>query len=316
MSELEGGVGIGRSGRATEALLAELEPALVEVSGGARAVDRDLRVDRRAVADLVLQSEEGLFLALMVDGRGEPCVARALEALACARRPGGMLARHLGLETGTLTTVLLVAVDGWSARVLERLTGLAGAGLRLFVQRRLESARGRTLILEEQGAPGVQLAAAAAAVPVATRPARVAAPDSPFSGLSAETLGLALDLAERIGRIDSAVDSERGAESVAWFVDGAPLCRLVVAAGRLEGHLAGSPIPHRIHSSAAAEVFLDWVLALHLEHLERTEGSESEGLEDYELMPSPPLPLLTPEEIEAFHGPSSAAADGPGGAFS
>ena len=89
-----------------------------------------------------------------------------------------------------------------------------------------------------------------------------------------------------------------GPGGLAWFVEGEPLCSLTAVDGHLEARLAGTDVPHSIRTRAGVDVFLDWLLAF---HLERVDTSADLGeLEDVELVPRAPAPILTPEEIEAF----------------
>jgi hypothetical protein len=166
--------------------------------------------------------------------------------------------------------------------LLEQAALLIGADLWLLERHRLASEGGETSFLE-------RVAPAAGAAPgPEPEPAREL-PEAE-AALDPALVELASDLAERLARLDPAIACTETADGLAWALDGAPLCRLCVEDGRLVGRLADSEVPHRLSSSADVDVFVDWVLSLHVAGWEGEEHRER----------PPVTPLLTREEIEAF----------------
>jgi hypothetical protein len=100
-------------------------------------------------------------------------------------------------------------------------------------------------------------------------------------------------LLARLARLDPGVERAIGPNAIEWGCDGRPLCSIAVAGGGLEGALASSRRPEPIRDRASAETFLDQVVGEHIAHLavETGAGRLGTGRE----------PLLTPEEIAAFH---------------
>jgi hypothetical protein len=269
---------------AREAELASLAAELESLAPGLRVLDRGLSLDGRPVADLVVELEGALALVVVVTGDEPGLAGRALEALALAREHGPALAGHLGLAPGAGTPrVLLVAGRGLERAELARLGVLAGEGLWLLERHRLESQRGVTSFLRR--------------VLPAVVPRPGGGPD-PGAGAGAveeldpELARLAGELAERLERLDPGIVCREAEGALEWTLGAEPLCRLVAAEGALVGHLAGSEVPHRLGALEDVDVFVDWVLSLHVERLERSgeprAGATGAG------------PILTPEEIEAF----------------
>lgn len=284
---------------ARRALVQAFESALLRELGGARVVDRELRCDGRSLAEIVLLHERRLVLALAVDGASRRTPARALAALSFAGTRAGALAAHLSAEleesesaAGARPLVLLVSARPYAAAVLERLRALAGPDLWVLELHLLQSRAGSSSSLERLLPPPER--APTLAPPPSERAPRDAIERFALS-LSASQAPLARDLARRIARIDPGLSLESGEGELVWSRDGQLLCSLHAVDGRLEGQLAESRIPHRIHAPASAEVFLDWVLSLYLEQLGGgpTDRPHSRTLE-------PTGPLLTPEELEAF----------------
>lgn len=286
---------------ARRALVEAFETALLRELGGARVVDRGLRCDGRPVAEIVLLHERRLVLALAVDGASGRTPERALAARAFAGSRAGALAAHLSSEldeselaADTRPLVLLVSARPYAPRVLERLRALAGPELCVLELHLLQSRAGSSSSLERVLPPPEREPALASPPQAAERAPRDAIERFARS-LAGPQERLALDLARRIARIDPGLQLESGEGELAWLRDGELLCCLRAVDGRLEGQLAESRIPHRIHAPAAAEVFLDWVLSLYLAQL---EGGPTDRPHPRPLEPTGPL--LTPEELEAF----------------
>ena len=295
---------LGEGGDPTERALGAHLPGL-------RLVDRDLCIDGRTVADFVGLIEGRPVLFLAMEGDSEQALLRTGDAVDFALRHADVLWAHLrGVSPGgerlsgvcheTARTVLLSDTP-FSASLLERLCGLDAPDLLVLQRRSLVSEAGRSEFfvaydLHRRGVP-------------APSPATVPAPGLGDAQRFLATLPAALaetggDLVERIGRVEEGLEcrAEDGADGgpggLAWFVEGEPLCSLTAVDGHLEARLAGTDVPHSIRTRAGVDVFLDWLLAF---HLERVDTSADLGeLEDVELVPRAPAPILTPEEIEAF----------------
>ena len=280
-----------------------LEHDLRAVLPGFEAVDRDLSCDDRREAELVGRAHGRPVLVLRVDGRDDAAAVRALEALAFGARHGAELALHLeriepdtgaaGRDPALPAGVVLVSEVGFAPRTLERLRPLVGPDLLLFERRRLASARALSSFLVPVGAPQVQPAPAPAPRPPAPESDALRRFVAALPDRCRET---GRDLVERIGRVDDSLECLGDGEGLTWFLGGEPLCRVSCRAGRLEAQLGGTEVPHTIRSSAGVDVFLDWLLAFHLEREDRAEGSARE----VELVPPAPERILSDEEIEAF----------------
>lgn len=313
---------------AREDLLDRIEDALARHSTGFHAVDRALKLDGERVADLAgfLDGRPCLVLAAREDA-GDT-LARTLAALECARHAEA-IARHLAevaedeseleieLELDGRPALVLVVTDGPCERALrERLRLVERPELALFELRRLETKRGASAFVarvgEDLGAGAAQLASALPALRSAPPP-RSHALEVLAQALPAERAGLARDLAERLDRIDPSLVACADAHGLRWSRGGELVCRLTVREGGLEGWIAEHGLPHRIESAAAAEVFLDLVLASLFDGAEpdeeRAAGLERGDVRERERdasneRPEDPWsarPLLTREEIEAFH---------------
>ena len=147
--------------------------------------------------------------------------------------------------------------------------------------------------------------------------------------IAPDRLALALETVDRIRRIDPKLETTEVEGCLYWRLGDVPLCLLSWVDGHLELILEGSTVPHAIRDEAAIDFVIDWVMAAYLEVLKREgvqreaassvpvpeeppfdseldgaldeeEEADAEGLPAMELRPSPPGPLLTTEEIEAF----------------
>ncbi|MAF65365.1 MAG: hypothetical protein CMJ84_06870 [Planctomycetes bacterium] len=296
----------GGGGDPTERALAAHLPGLV-------LVDRDLSVDGRKVADFVGLIDDRPVLFLALEGDSERVLLRTSDAVDFARRHGQALGAHLravSVEGEGLPDVnpapartVLLSDTPFSASLLERLGGFGAPDLLVLQRRRLESSAGTSEFFVALDAhPGRELPR-----PLAEPSPLPAALDDEgafIAGLPPALARTGQALVERIGRIDEGLECRPLPDAggmpggLEWLCEQAPLCRVTAVEGHLEAFLAGSDVPHSIRTRAGVDVFLDWLLAFHLERLGEPEGGAE--LADVELVPRAPGPILSPEEIEAF----------------
>jgi len=269
-------------------LLAGLEVAIEEALPGLEICDQDLVIDGEVRAELVGVDPAGcLTLVVVLEGRGEEDVIRALEVLSRVRANVGLVARHLQqaqLDASLAPRVLVVA-DPMVDVVQRGLEGLGAAGLDLFRVRRVESAKGERNYLEPVGGsrdaagePTGGVEVFIATLPEGMRP-------------------LAERMIECMDRLDDDLVTAAGPRAVSWSLDGELVVRMDQAADGLQVAVG----PRLVTRALAAEKDVDGVVEDALLLVLRSAGiAEEEGLVEHELKPADPEQLLTPEEIEAF----------------
>jgi hypothetical protein len=258
-----------------------------ELSGfleGWRYVDSDVRVDGELVAELIGRIGERLVFVHHLTEKKAEVIVETMKRVSRAANDARRLARQYrsGVETPPLIAII---VEGKTKGLSEQLGALCPDPVMLFAERRLSTAGRRARFLEE-------LTPAAA----------------PSESLSHETEVLTTErpllrpdwdkVVARLDRIDPGLERVGGEDEARWMHGAEVLCCVALD---LEGHLIGrigtDGVQHSLGSDRSLEVFLDWVLA---HHIELTEREEQDGLRDVELMPHPSEPLLTPEEMAAF----------------
>jgi len=275
---------------AEHAMPARIKRFSEELSGvleGWQYVDSDVRVDGTLVAELLGRIGERLVLVHHLVGTREEVTKAALKHLTRA----GSDARRLGrkYEAGVGVPPLVVVItEGKTKGLVKQLSALCPDPLALFAERRLSSAGRRVRFLEE-------LAPAVGADARTTR--SIESPPSDQGEARSEVPGWERVL-DRMDRIDPALERTGADDEMRWSWEGETLCCVALdPGGELIGRIGTEGVQHTLGSDRALEVFLDWVLA---HHLELTEGRGEEALRDVELMPHPSEPLLTPEELAAF----------------
>jgi len=262
-----------------------------ELSGlleGWRYVDSDVRVDGELVAELVGRVAERLVFVHHLTGKKSEIIAEAMKRVSSAAKDARRLARQYRAGVDAPPLVLII-VEGKTKGLAQQLGALCPDPVMLFAERRLATAGRRARFLEELTPPSApsppqpqETEARAQERAPETSPARPT-----WDGVIA-----------RLDRIDSRLERV-GAEDEARWMHGDEVltCVALDADGNMFGRIGTDGVQHSLSSDRALEVFLDWVLA---HHVELCEAQEGEGLRDVELMPHPSEPLLTPEEMAAF----------------
>ena len=257
---------------------------LSRIIKGWRHLASDVRVDGDHVALLLGESEGRLVFVHHIVGSKDEVTRGALMSISRAE----LDARRLGAQFSVgeeIAPLVVVVTEGKTQGVLRQLSALCPEPLLLLAERRLTTAEGNMRFLEVL-TPQIEvqvtpLESAARAV-------------SSTSQLSQELERVVA----RVDRIDPDLQRDRFEDEVRWSWFGEPLCSVELGTGsELQGRIGADGVPHDITESRSMEVFLDWVLARHLELIETVEG---DSLKDVELMPHSSEPLLTPEEIAAF----------------
>jgi hypothetical protein len=284
------GEGEGKlGGGERRALVQALETGLEEVRPGLTIIDRDLRFDGGARADLAAVDSAGrLALIQIADEDADRAALDALDALALLRREPALVARHLrrpGVDA--LREPLLILVQPNADEPLaSRLAGWIGHGLELFIVRHVESEAGARSYLVPMGrdpsAPGED----------PTRPF--------FERADAPGSELARTLMRRVQRLDAELEVVGGADGLLWRFRGRPLMRI----DRLAGQLTAGVAPRFEARAIATPADLDPLLEAALASILEATGSESPPLTELpgeaELTRTAPLTLLTQEELQAF----------------
>ena len=255
-----------------------------------RYVDSDIRVDGELVAELMGRVGERLVFVHHLSGAKAEVISEALKRISSAAADARRLGRQYAID-GEVPPLVVIIVEGKTKGLLQRLQALCPDPLRLFVERRLATAGRRARFLEEL---------TPAAAPPATRPVGEAEPASADGEASLERLQAPSwdEVIARLDRLDTGLEKVESEGEVRWSEGGEVLCCVALdLEGQVVGKIGTDGIQHSLGSDRAIEVFLDWVLA---RHIELSDGEEGEGLRHVELLPHPSEPLLTPEELAAF----------------
>lgn len=276
-----------------EGLLGIIEADLPRLVPGLGVVDRGLVLSRGPVrgaegrrADLVLLDELGrALIVLVVEGRGDDTVLAAIDALSFARRSGDALARpNRALLPREITARVALVAETFSTRVLEALSLLPERELLLFEPRRTSSEGGaRTRLARVDPAP-------------ARTPNPSAGRDSFLDAVPAALRSTADLLLRRLTRVDAEIELAFTDSSAAVRCRERELCSLTPRDGNLQGEIPALDRRVQLRGLDDADLFLDEVLRQHLADLEK-------DLPALEFSPRTQAeePLLTPEEIAAFH---------------
>lgn len=276
-----------------ESLLGILEADLPRLVPGLGVVDRGLVLSRGSVrgaevrrADLVLLDDLGrALIVLVVDGRGDDTVLAAIDALAFARQSGDALARpNRALVAREISARVALVAETFSTRVLEALSLLPERELLLFEPRRTSSEGGsRTRLARVDPAP-------------ARTPNTSAGRESFLAAVPTAPRSTADLLLRRLTRVDAEIELAFTDSSAAVRCRERELCSLTLRDGTLQGEIPALDRRLPIRGLDDADLFLDEVLRQHLTDLEK-------DLPALEFSPRTQSeePLLTPEEIAAFH---------------
>lgn len=258
---------------------------LARVIKGWRHLASDVRVDGDRVAALLGEAGGRLVFVHHILGSKEEVIRATLRCVSSAPFEAKRLAAQFSVDEAAAPLVAVVT-EGKTQGLLKQLSALCPEPLVLLAERRLTTAEGDKRFLEV-------LTPALAVTPA---PLEVAGfPKERGAQLSALHLE---EFAARVDRIDPELERSARADGLFWSWDGQNLCSIEQGPeGQLVGRIGEDGVPHELRPDQSIEIFLDWVLARHLELLEPVKA---EALREVELMPHSSEPLLTPEEIAAF----------------
>lgn len=273
------------------------EPTALEVALRASVpdlvvADADLELGGGAVIDLACidGAGRGVFVRA-VDGDSDATVLEALDLVRGIRENQDVLYRHLGLPglNDAMPPLAVLVADRFSDEVLARLTCIEAGALWCLERRSIRSRAATSQYL---------VPVLAEAAPEAKQPAD---PTEFCQHLAPEHRDLGLDLVGRLARIDDElehVDVDRG---VSWKLAGEPVCSVFARDGRLEGTVAPRTTPDGIDSLDRIETFVEEALSRAVELLGPPLGDDSGEAMMRSAALDPNQPILTPEEIQAFH---------------
>ncbi|MFT7479335.1 MAG: hypothetical protein ACI80N_002629 [Gammaproteobacteria bacterium] len=291
----------------------DLERELAGVIRDFEIVDRDLVVgDSLSIDWLGFDGEGALVLVLWTAGEGGRVVLDLLDALAFVRTHLDVLARHWHLaapeapgadggpvpidDTAHTPVRAVCLAEHFDTEALQRLSVWGSAELDLFEVRTVRSERGEGAYLVPARGP-------------AGEPGAAAVRASFFDGVPEQFHVLGRAFIERMSRVDEGVKLVEGEGAADWFYRGQRLGALRAGEVRLEASLAGSTTPQGVLGEGDVDDFVDRVLARLVELSDDLTGDDDDlaeiddgdELEQVELIPMDSEPLLTPEEIAAFH---------------
>ena len=258
---------------------------LARVIKGWRHLASDVRVDGDRVAALLGEAGGRLVFVHHILGSKEEVIRATLRCVSSAPFEAKRLAAQFSVDEAAAPLVAVVT-EGKTQGLLKQLSALCPEPLVLLAERRLTTAEGDKRFLEV-------LTPALAVTPA---PLEVAGfPKERGAQLSALHLE---EFAARVDRIDPELERSARADGLFWSWDGQNLCSIEQGPeGQLVGRIGEDGVPHELRPDQSIEIFLDWLLA---RHLELQEPVKAEALREVELMPHSSEPLLTPEEIAAF----------------
>ncbi len=276
---------------ATRENLASVAGAVEAALPGVDVLDRALEFDDGARADLAGVDASGrLVLVQLAAEAGDRAALDALDLLGLARRCPELFARHLGSTriTARLEPRVVVILEPNDARLAERLSALAGAGLELFELRTVKSAAGERSHLLPRAVPGYH-SHEGVLPPMAL--------ERFLESLPAERRDLGRSLCERLGRLDDELRTEVGAESVGWFFQDRLLVRLEARGSRLRGAVGPRGELRDLSGTRQADELLEEALSRLVDEVGQTRPEEGAEAARHE-----PIALLTQEELDAFRG--------------
>lgn len=269
--------------------LAAVASAVEAALPGVDVLDRALDLDDGARADLAGVDASGRLVLVQLAAESiDRAALDALDLLSLARRSPELFVRHLASDriAPRLEPRVVVILEPDGARLAERLSPLAVAGLELFELRTVRSAAGeRSHLLpranpafQEAGAPGLSL-------------------DRFVESLAPERQDLGRSLCERLARLDDELRTEVGMQSVAWYFQDRLLVRLEARGARLRGAVGPRGELRDLGSARAADELLEEALSRLVDEVGEGRPDAGSGAARHE-----PIALLTAEELEAFRG--------------
>jgi len=270
--------------------LDSLSEGLDDIVPGLEILDRELVLEG-ARADLVAVDPAGRLHLVQIAGEdGDKAALEVLDTLRILRANLELFVRHCGeghVNPERAPRLVVVSL-GADARLAQRLSTLADAGVSVLGLRSVKSAAGERAYLvrlDEAARPaGASGAAGGVAVFLRALPARL------------EPLGNAL--VEKMERLDEELTPSADATTVVWRLGGEVLCRVERIGDLLQASVAPRHEPLPLADTGDLEKLVERALARLVRVLGLTRG---------ERPAEPPRtgaprgePLLSPEEIQAF----------------
>lgn len=272
--------------------LAALSAGLEEIVPGIEVLDRDLVFDEGGRADLAAVDPSGrLYLVLLADGENDRIVLDALDAYAFAEANRELLARHLRRPRIALrdTQVIVICLEA-DDRLLSRLRPLLAHGIGLFRVRMLKSASGEHSYLVPWGAPERDVRGRGGV-------------DAFLERLPAGLLPLTRTLIERMQRLDAELEPGAEGEALVWRAGGEVVVRVTSRGDMLQAQVTPEDHGRRLRSEDDLEDLTERTLERLLEVWGTNGNGHGEPGEEpvgADPVPQEGLPILSPEEIEAF----------------
>jgi hypothetical protein len=269
--------------------LAALIAGLDEIVPGIEVLDRDLRFEGGARADLAAVDPSGrVHLVLLAGDEPDKAALETLDLVGVTRAQLDLLVRHLGADRANAERaprVLVVSATS-DVRLAERLGVLADAGITVLGLRVVKSAKGERAYLVRLD-PTARLTSGGGGVAAFLRalPARL------------EPLGNTL--VERMERVDEELAPTGDASTLVWRLGGEVLLRVERIGELLQASVAPRHEPMPLGDLGD----LERVVGKAYGQLARLLGLARGEAVAAGPRPSPGRadePILTPEEIEAF----------------
>jgi len=262
---------------------------------GIQVLDRGLVFENGGRADLAAVDPSGrLVLVLLASEDGDRAVLETLDTCHYARANTAILARHLsGRRINALVAPRIVVINANNDTTLvERLSALVGQGVEIFGVRSLRSAAGERSYLVQVGPSG------------ALEPSGEHGVEAFLRELPAGLREIGGRLAERMGRLDEDLDPAADKNALVWRFRGDVLARLERVGNRLQASIA----PHLEPLPVARDDDVERIVEESLARLVEAMGmpgmgpvaAEPREEEPPMNLPGADVPLLSPEEIEAF----------------
>jgi hypothetical protein len=266
--------------------LASLLAGLDEIVPGLEVLDRELRFENGARADLAAVDPSGrLFLVLLAGDDADKTVLEALDTLGVARSQVELLVRHFGdgRVNPERSPRLLVVSAAAEARLTERLSVVADAGVSVLGLRTVKSAKGERAYL-------VRLD------PAARVPSGTNGVTAFLRALPPRLEPLGNTLLERMQRFDEELVASGDASALVWRIAGEVLCRVERIGDVLQASVAPRHEPLPLNDHADLERVVEAAYARLVKVLGLSRGGPPAGGP----RPTPDEPILTAEEIQAF----------------
>jgi len=270
----------------------ELEQALAATFPDLVIVDGDLELSDDLTVDLACVDSGGraLFVRTLT-GEGDAPVLLAIDLVRGIRENHEVLVRHLDHPAlrADLPPLAVLIADRFSDTVLARLACIEEGAVWCLERRSIRSRAGTSthlvpvLPLEPPGADSQE------------------EPTEFCRHLAPEHRDLGLTLVGRLQRIDEELEYLPVDRGVRWTLGGQQVCGLLARDGRLQGSIAPRSTVIGIDSSELLERFVEDALGRTVDLLGAATGEVGDSDPMREAAFDPDQPILTAEEIQAFH---------------